>query len=405
MGPLPAQFVTDPHRRPRRARSARRGFAVVAAAGLLVLILGCSGEPVDPVEAARANVAAREKALATAQAEATAAAAAFCTAGAGYLTALDGYGDLLLETAPTVGDVRNAGADLVEPREDVVGAAEEVRRSADEVATAERELADAQAALAEAEARASGQTPAPSATTPTPSPSPTAAPASISRVRQAETEFATAAEGISDDTPLREAAEEFNAAVVALEIAWLQLFSDAGCLSDDQQEQAADAVREYTIALQEALAELGLYDGEIDGVYGPQTVAAVKALQKANGLPETGAVDRATEAALRAGLAAKQGTQTAAEVASTAALQQTLALAGYWDGPVDGVWTDDLTGALKQLQDDLGVPVSGKVDAATIAAFKAAIEEAGDPEPAPVPTPTRTTAEATGTAPTPSPSG
>ncbi|MGB8382867.1 MAG: peptidoglycan-binding domain-containing protein, partial [Dermatophilaceae bacterium] len=36
----------------------------------------------------------------------------------------------------------------------------------------------------------------------------------------------------------------------------------------------------------------------VDGVYGPATVEAVQALQKANGLPQTGTVDKATEKAL-----------------------------------------------------------------------------------------------------------
>ena len=58
-------------------------------------------------------------------------------------------------------------------------------------------------------------------------------------------------------------------------------------------------------------------------------------------------------------------------------MQQTLKLAGYWDGPVDGQWTDALTGALEELQKDLGVKVTGTVDAATIAALEKAIAEAG----------------------------
>ena len=52
-------------------------------------------------------------------------------------------------------------------------------------------------------------------------------------------------------------------------------------------------------------------------------------------------------------------------MASTAAVQQTLKLAGYWDGPVDGEWTPALTEALKEFQTALGVKPSGEVDAAT----------------------------------------
>ena len=158
----------------------------------------------------------------------------------------------------------------------------------------------------------------------------------MARVEQAEAEFAAAQAGITDTTPLVQAGQQFNSAAVALQMAWLPLFADAGCLTDAQQEQAADAVRDYTIALQQDLADAGYFEGEVDGVYGPETVEAVEALQKANGLPETGTVDKATEAALRAELEAAGGAAAQEEMASTAALQQTLALAGYWDGPSTG---------------------------------------------------------------------
>ena len=58
-------------------------------------------------------------------------------------------------------------------------------------------------------------------------------------------------------------------------------------------------------------------------------------------------------------------------------MQQTLKLAGYWDGPVDGQWSDELTEALETLQKDLGVKVTGTVDAATIAALEKAVADLG----------------------------
>jgi peptidoglycan hydrolase-like protein with peptidoglycan-binding domain len=110
----------------------------------------------------------------------------------------------------------------------------------------------------------------------------------------------------------------------------------------------------------------------------------VQSLQKANGLPQTGTVDKATEAALRSELEAAGGAAAQDELASTAALQQTLTLAGYWDGPVDGQWTDELTDALKEFQTDLGVEATGEVDAATIAAFEEALATAqATPTPSP----------------------
>ena len=131
-------------------------------------------------------------------------------------------------------------------------------------------------------------------------------------------------------------------------------------------------------------------------MYGPATVAAVEALQKEHGLPVTGAMDKATEAALRSDLAAKGGVAAEAAVASTAALQQTLKLAGYWDGPVDGQWTNSLTDALKALQKDLGVPETGTVDATTVSAFEKAIGKSKE-----TPTVTTTVTQTTTVSPSP----
>ena len=116
----------------------------------------------------------------------------------------------------------------------------------------------------------------------------------------------------------------------------MRLLADAGCLSDEQLAEAVELVTAYTITLQTELQQVGLYDGAIDGIYGPQTVAAVKQLQADSGLPETGFVDRATAVALDA-LLAELGLQTAAaEMTHTASVQTVLTLTGYWTGPIDG---------------------------------------------------------------------
>ena len=115
-------------------------------------------------------------------------------------------------------------------------------------------------------------------------------------------------------------------------------------------------------------------------MYGPATVDAVEALQKAHGLPGTGTVDKATAAALQGDLSAKGGAAAQRGVASTSAVQQVLKLAGFWDGPVDGEWTPELTEALQEFQKELGVKPTGNVDAATVAALEKAIAE-GQREP------------------------
>ncbi|WP_235521234.1 peptidoglycan-binding domain-containing protein [Cellulomonas sp. Leaf395] len=371
--------------------------AVVAAAGLFATLSACTADPEKtPVEIAQDDVAAKEEALAEAQTAATDAQAQFCTAGSSYITALDRYGDVLDDTETTVGDVRVAGQDLTEPGEETADAADAVVSTRESLADAQQDLTDAQAALAAAEAAEAGQEapePAPSE----PTVEPTVPPATVTRVQEAQADLDSTREGLSDDTPLAQAAEQFNSAVVALEMAWVQLFVQSGCIPEEQQAQAADAVGGYTVALQQQLTEAGYYTGAVDGIYGPQTVAAVEALQNAAGLPETGTMDKATEAALRAQLEAAGGAAADASLASTAALQQTLKLAGYWDGPVDGLWTDALTAAVGAAQTDLGVPVTGTVDAATVAAFQRAIAEAMEPatpepteEAEPEPTPSST---------------
>jgi peptidoglycan hydrolase-like protein with peptidoglycan-binding domain len=90
-----------------------------------------------------------------------------------------------------------------------------------------------------------------------------------------------------------------------------------------------DAIASYTTALQTDLTTAGFLDSPVDGIYGPDTVAAVEALQTANDLPTTGFVDRATAAALDEAVQAAGGEAATQAVAHTAALQTALTLAGY----------------------------------------------------------------------------
>jgi len=50
--------------------------------------------------------------------------------------------------------------------------------------------------------------------------------------------------------------------------------------------------------LQRELGQLNYYEGPVDGLMGPQTIAAVKDLQRQAGLPQTGQMNAATQAAL-----------------------------------------------------------------------------------------------------------
>ena len=366
-----------------RQDSDGRAFAALVVAGALFMsvLAGCDsgGDGSSDLKAAEAKVAAKEKAVVEAKADLAEKSAAFCGASESYIVTIDRYGDVLTNTATTVGDVNDAGTDLAKPREDVLAGAEEAVAAQEALVEAEQELADAKAELA---AVSSSGSATPSTPAGTASPTPLLPAATVKLVQDAEAQFTTAQAGITEKTPLSQASQQFNAAAVALEMSWLRLFSDAGCLTDERQKQAEKAVRDYTTALQKSLRDAGYYDAEVDGVYGPATVDAVIALQKAHGLPNTGTVDKATADALQADLAAKGGATAQQEVASTAAVQQTLKLAGFWDGPVDGKWTPALTEALKKFQKELGVKQTGTVDAATIAALEKAIAKAQEEPPA-----------------------
>jgi peptidoglycan hydrolase-like protein with peptidoglycan-binding domain len=365
-------------------RSTVRTLTSCAAAmiGLALLAAACSSSnspsapetttAEDPVAAAQARVAAAETGLDTANAAFTSARQQFCNEATTYVTALDRYGKLFTDSKATVGDVKTGGADLAAPRESVSSAASEVVAAQDDLASAEQELTDAQAALADARAAASS-VPTSATTAPSPTTTTLVPPATITRVKQAESDLAATSSGITDATPLTQATAAYNSAAFALEMAWLKLLSDAGCLTDAQQAQAVEKMTEYTVALQTDLQQTGYYKGPIDGIYGPQTVDAVTQLQTDSDLPPTGLVDQATALALDEKLAAVGAQAATKSLTQTAALQTVLKLTGHWTGPIDGQWTPELTDALKTFQTALGVQPTGAVDAATLAAFEQAL--------------------------------
>jgi len=367
-------------------------------AAICLLLGACSSDGTNPVTAAQKRVTNAEKAVADAQSALDKATNQFCGDTKDYITTLDRYGKVFDQSAATVGDMKTAGADLERPRSSVTASADAVKEASDGLDKAKQDLTDAQAALAAAQASAASVSVAPTTAPSTTTTAPLVAPATVDRVKRAEDDFSSATEGVTDQTPLTQATVQVNSAAFALEMAWLQLFNEAGCLTDDQQQKAATAVHDYTVALQTALQATGYYSGEIDGVYGPTTAAAVQTLQSSNGLPATGWVDRATAAALDAAVAAKGGAAATQALTHTAAVQSTLKLAGYWTGPVDGHWTPELTDALMNFQTALGVPPTGAVDAATLAALEQAIAQ-GQSEGASTTSTTPATSEPSTTAP------
>ncbi len=298
----------------------RSRFATIALTILLGLtISGCTeDEPID---------------VAAAQAQ-------FCSDVEQYVSAIGNYGGLFEDVDLTVGDVKNAADELAPGRE----AVEESAATFQEAVTADTTPGLTVEIIQ---------------------------PESIDAVKDAEAAFAAASD-IDDNTTVVEAGVNFTSAAYGLEVAWVRLFADAGCIEDEAQ--ASQWVSDYVTALQTDLQAAGLYDGGIDGIYGPQTIAAVEKLQKDAGLPVTGLVDPATQAALAAALGQRQS-------AEIGALQGILISTGYYDGAVDGIWSRELEDALKALQTDLGVPATGVVDAATLSAFEKALNDAGEAPP------------------------
>jgi uncharacterized surface protein with fasciclin (FAS1) repeats len=273
------------------------------------------------------------------------AQAQFCTDVEEYVDALDTYGGLFEEVDLTVGDVRSGADDLEPAREAVRESAATFQEAieADPDSPVSIELLDSD---------------------------------SIVSVQEAEENFDDAVAGINDRTPVVDAGVQFTSAAYALQVAWVRLFSDAGCIEDEAE--ATEWVSSYVSALQTDLATIGLYSGKIDGIYGPRTIEAVERLQEEAGLEVTGLPDPATQRALAERLGQRESAQVAA-------LQGILTATGHYTGPVDGVWSDAVEEALKALQTELGVPATGVIDAATMRAFEAALAEAGNP-PAPEPT-------------------
>jgi branched-chain amino acid transport system substrate-binding protein len=163
------------------------------------------------------------------------------------------------------------------------------------------------------------------------------------------------------------------------------------------RQAAAYAAAAFITQLQQALRFLGFYDGPIDGLSSDELTAAIAAFQTSVGLPATGVVDAATEAALRAAL----GEYGDLLSSSTLGLQQLLTELGFYSGPLDGVWSPELTAAIRALQVELGVPPTGVIDAATIrAAYERGLLDGASGATTTTTAPTATTAPPTTAPPT-----
>jgi murein DD-endopeptidase MepM/ murein hydrolase activator NlpD len=138
---------------------------------------------------------------------------------------------------------------------------------------------------------------------------------------------------------------------------------------------ALGRVSANTAALQAALRAKGLYGGTVDGVAGPQTRAAVRALQARRGLAVDGIVGPQTRRALGRRGRPRLGARPLLAPArgwDVAALQFLLGRHGFPSGPVDGGLGARTDAALRRFQVWAGLGADGVAGPATLAALRRA---------------------------------
>ena len=126
--------------------------------------------------------------------------------------------------------------------------------------------------------------------------------------------------------------------------------------------------------MQQRLQEAGSLKGDIDGVYGGDTVKAVKDFQRSRGFPVSGAIDEVTYHALRdisAGtpaLAVSSGGESYGvgdSGSDVKTIQRKLKRLGYLEGEADGIYGGQTEDAVTTFQKEQGLSVTGGVNSAT----------------------------------------
>jgi len=124
--------------------------------------------------------------------------------------------------------------------------------------------------------------------------------------------------------------------------------------------------------VQVALRALGLYQGPIDGLVGPQTVAAIRKAQRRAHLPVTGLADKRTRATLGPlgrPLLGERVMRPGIFGFDVSVLQFLLTRHGVYDGPLDGYLSAGTDKALRRYQLRFRLKADGVVGPRTLAAL------------------------------------
>ena len=136
--------------------------------------------------------------------------------------------------------------------------------------------------------------------------------------------------------------------------------------------------------VQERLRQLGAYNGRADGVWGPDSQAALERFQQSRGLQVSGQLNQATVATLGINpsdlLVARPGTEAAAPTAVVPApgtlsrpavrnVQARLRSLGFYRGAVDGQWGAGTQAAIERFQQGRGLQATGQLNPTTAQAL------------------------------------
>jgi peptidoglycan hydrolase-like protein with peptidoglycan-binding domain len=131
--------------------------------------------------------------------------------------------------------------------------------------------------------------------------------------------------------------------------------------------------------VQQRLRQDGDYTGVVDGVWGPDSQAALERYQQRHALQVTGSLNLATTATIGLDpgpIWAQPAAPAPATVSgamlrprSVQAIQWRLRGYGYYYGPMDGVWGQGTEAAIERFQQSRGLQVDGQPGPQTVAAL------------------------------------